>query len=92
MLATPQRCHICFIIPNTPLTPGTQNPWQVETYKIHLGSAISEQQVYRADHAGISYLFIIYVLNNKMILLLTPAFCSFFRHAWGSWKRLDNGC
>ena len=33
--------------------PGTQNPWQVETYKNHLGSAISEMQVYRADHAGL---------------------------------------
>ena len=48
-----------FIIPNTPLTLGTQNPCQVETYKTHLGSEISEQQVYRADHAGMSYLFII---------------------------------
>ena len=37
--------------PPSPL--GTLNLWQVET---HLGSAISEQQVYCADHAGMSYL------------------------------------
>ena len=102
MLATPQGCHICFIIPNnTPSPPGTQNPWQVETYKTHLGSVISEQQVYRADHVkdilhvfNLSFLnnlppqlgwdftfsLIIETLaqvvpNNKIIPLLTAAFC-----------------
>ena len=43
-----------------PSPPGTQNPVQVETYKTHLGSVISEQQVYRADHVGIYYMYLIY--------------------------------
>ena len=106
MLATPQGCHICFIIPNNtppppPSPPGTQNTWQVETYKTHLGSVISEQQVYRADHVkDILHVFNLSFLNNlppqlgwdftfspiietlaqvvpnnKIIPLLTAAFC-----------------
>ena len=84
--------------PSSP--PRTQNPRQVETYKTHLGSVISEQQVYRADHVGIYYIYLIYpswttyhlnwveillfplietlaqvVPNNKIIPLLTAAFC-----------------
>ena len=66
MLATPQGCHICFIIPNNtppppPSPPGTQNPCQDETYKTHLGSVISEQQVYHADHVVIYYMYLIFL-------------------------------
>ena len=49
----------------TPLTPGhlkSMTSWNLQT---HLGSAISKQQVYRADHAGISYLF--YHTKPRMI-------------------------
>ena len=49
--------------PPPPPPPGTQNPWQVETYKTHLGSVISEQQVYRADHVGI----ILHVFNLSFL-------------------------
>ena len=87
--------------PPPPSPPGTQNTWQVETYKTHLGSVISEEQVYRADHVkDILHVFNLSFLNNlppqlgwdftfspiietlaqvvpnnKIIPLLTAAFC-----------------
>ena len=44
-------CHI--FLSYQPPPPGTENLWHDET----LGRAISQQQVYRADRAGMSYLF-----------------------------------
>ena len=57
MLANPQGCHMCFIIPNNlshPRAPKFHDKLKLQT---HLGSAISKQQVYGANHAGMSYLF-----------------------------------
>ena len=58
-VGNPTWMSYLFYYTKHPPHPDTQNPWQVETYKTHLGSAIPEQQVYRADHAGMSYSFII---------------------------------
>ena len=46
--------------PPPPPHPRATKIYDVEIYKTHLGSVISEQQVYRADHVGIYYVYLIY--------------------------------
>ena len=45
--------------PPTPLIPGHPKP--MTSYKTHFGSVISEQHVYRGDHVGIYYMYLLYL-------------------------------
>ena len=50
--------HLFYYTEKHPLTPG--HPKSLTSYKTHLGSVISEQHVYRADHVGIYYMYLFY--------------------------------
>ena len=57
--------YLFLLYQTTPLTPGHLKSMTSCNLQTHLGSAISKQQVNRANHAGMSYLF--YHTEPRMI-------------------------